>query len=97
GIVSEGKRSGLVEGFKIVGTLARFSKLIGEYEPDEVIFALPAAAHGKLIPLLVSLQDTSVKYKIVSDLFGIITNPMENDVLLDIPVFEMKEAPLNAF
>jgi exopolysaccharide biosynthesis polyprenyl glycosylphosphotransferase len=97
GVVSEGKSSGEVEGFKNVGTLAKFTALIKKYDPEEVIFALPAAAHGKLIPMLVSLQDTMVKYKIVSDLFGMITNPLESDVLLDIPIFEMKEAPLSAW
>jgi len=96
GIVSEGKSSGNVEGFKIVGTLAKFSGLIAKYDPHEVIFALPSSAHGKLISMLVTLQDTQVKYKIVSDLFGLITNPLENDVLIDMPIFEMKEAPLSA-
>lgn len=96
GILSEGKAKGRLNGFKIVGGLSDFNRQLARYEPEEVLFALPASAHGKLIPLLVSLQDTGVKYKIVSDLFGIITNPMESDVLLDIPVFEMKEAPLNA-
>ncbi len=97
GIVSEGKASGQVEGHKIVGTLSAFARCMERHKPAEVIFALPAAAHGKLIPMLISLQDTGVKYKIVSDLFGLITNPLENDVLLDIPIFEMKEAPLGAW
>ncbi len=96
GIVSEGKSSGEVEGFKIVGTLAQFTKLNEQYKADEVIFALPSSAHGQLISMLVSLQDTRVKYKIVSDLFGLITSPLESDVLLDMPIFEMKEAPLSA-
>lgn len=97
GVVSEGKSSGEVEGFKIVGALAQFVPLLKKHNPDEVIFALPASAHGQLIPMLVSLQGTRVKYKIVSDLFGLITSPLESDVLLDMPVFEMKEAPLNAW
>ncbi len=97
GIVSEGKSSGAVEGFKIVGTLPQFTQLLQKHEPHEVIFALPSSAHGKLLPMLVTLQDTLVKYKIVSDLFGLITNPLESDVLLDLPVFEMKEAPLSAW
>jgi Undecaprenyl-phosphate glucose phosphotransferase len=84
-----------VEGYRVLGNLSQFPRLIQTHEPEEIIFALPASAHGKLIPLLVTLQDTPIKYKIVSDLFGIITNPMESDVLLDMPVFEMKEAPLN--
>ncbi len=97
GIVSEGKSSGEIEGFKIVGTLAQFIPLLKKHGPDEVIFALPASAHGQLIPMLVSLQDTRVKYKIVSDLFGLITSPLESDVLLDMPIFEMKEAPLSSW
>src|ERR1035441_3135711 len=97
GIVSEGKSSGEVEGFKILGILSQFTKVLPKHNPDEVIFALPSSAHGQLIPMLVTLQDTRVKYKIVSDLFGLITSPLESDVLCDMPVFEMKEAPLNAW
>ncbi|HJT23834.1 MAG TPA: exopolysaccharide biosynthesis polyprenyl glycosylphosphotransferase, partial [bacterium] len=96
-VVSEGKTSGEVEGHRIVGTLTQFVQLLKKHNPNEVIFALPASAHGQLIPMLVSLQGTRVKYKIVSDLFGLITSPLESDVLLDMPVFEMKEAPLNAW
>ncbi len=97
GVVSEGKSPGELEGFRIVGTLSQFTPILGKHKPDEVIFALPASAHGELIPMLVTLQDTQVKYKIVSDLFGLITSPLESDVLLDMPIFEMKEAPLNAW
>jgi exopolysaccharide biosynthesis polyprenyl glycosylphosphotransferase len=97
GVISEGKSEGTVEGFKVVGALAKFTRLVAKHQPDEVIFALPASAHSQIIPMLVSLQDTPVKYKIVSDLFGIITNPLENDVLLGMPIFEMKEAPLGAW
>ncbi len=97
GVVAEKKKSGEVEGYRVVGTLSQFEKVMEKEKPDEVIFALPASAHEQLLPLLVTLQDTSVKYKIISDLFGLITNPMESDVLLDMPVFEMKEAPLNAW
>ncbi len=97
GVVSERKTSGQVEGFKVVGNLARFHQVIQKLHPEEIIFALPAKNHGELVPLLVSLQDTNLRYKIVSDLFGLITNPLESDVLLDMPVFEMKEAPLNVW
>jgi exopolysaccharide biosynthesis polyprenyl glycosylphosphotransferase len=95
GVVSEGKLSGNVEGFKIIGALPNFSQLLQKYKPAEVIFALPATAHAQLIPMLVSLQASQIKYKIVSDLFGLITQPLENDVLLDMPIFQMKEGPLN--
>lgn len=97
GVISEDKTSGEVEGHKIIGTLPHFSQLVQKRDPAEVIFALPATAHALLIPMLVTLQDSRVKYKIVSDLFGLITHPLENDVLLDMPIFQMKEAPLNSW
>ncbi len=95
GVVAEGKGRSEVEGVRVVGELDRFSEALKRAKVHEVLFALPATAHSKLIPLLVSLQDTSVKYRIVSDLFGLITDPLEADELLGVPVFEMKEAPLN--
>ena len=95
GVVSEGKSRGEVEGFKIVGTLSSFNQSVSRHHPEEVLFALPSSAHGKLVGMLVSLQQIGTQYKIVSDLFGIITNPVESGVLLGIPIFEMKKAPLN--
>lgn len=97
GVVSEGKRSGTFEGHKVLGTLSRFTSVLEKHEPEEVLFALPATAHGRLVPLLVALQATPIRYKIVSDLFGLITNPVESDVLMGMPIFEMKEAPLNSW
>ncbi len=97
GVVSENKISGLVEGFKVLGTLDQFSALLETQSPAEVIFALPATAYPKLVPMLVTLQDHRIKYKIVSDLFGLISHPVGTDVLLDMPIFQMKEAPLNSW
>ncbi|HET9869992.1 MAG TPA: undecaprenyl-phosphate glucose phosphotransferase, partial [bacterium] len=97
GVVAETGSGRMVEGYKVLGRLEQFSRILRQGRPEEVIFALPASAHAKLIPMLVTLQDTWVRYKIVSDLFGIITNPLASDVLFDMPVFEMKEAPLSAW
>jgi Undecaprenyl-phosphate glucose phosphotransferase len=94
GIVSEKRTMKKIEGVNIVGTLKEFSKLIEKHQVMEVLFALPAQAYDQLVPMLMQLQDSNVKYKIVSDLFGLITKPVRNDILLGIPIFEMKEAPL---
>jgi exopolysaccharide biosynthesis polyprenyl glycosylphosphotransferase len=95
GLVSEGRENGPVAGYRVLGSLNQFSRILKKAWPEEVLFALPASAQAKLIPMLITLQDTPARYKIVSDLFGIITNPVQSDVLFDMPVFEMKEAPLN--
>lgn len=95
GVLSEGRGPKEVEGIRVVGTLKDFRKAVARVEPNEVLFALPASDLSRLGPHLVELQGTAVKYRIVSDLFGLITNPVEADELLGVPVFEMKEAPLN--
>lgn len=95
GVVGERKDSPkTVEQYPVVGEMKDLLKIIDRKKPEEVLFALPAEEHARLIPLLISLQDSPVRYKIISDLFGIITNPMKIDVLMGLPVFEMKEAPL---
>lgn len=94
GVASENPGRREVEGVRVLGPMERIVELAMKHRAAEVLFALPAAAHARLIPLLVKLQDSPVRYKIVSDLFGIVTNPLETDVLLGMPVFEMKEAPL---
>jgi Undecaprenyl-phosphate glucose phosphotransferase len=96
GVVSEEKGIREVEGIRVVGRISEFRKLIARVKPNEVLFALPAKYLPKLEPLLVEIQGTKVKYRIVSDLFGLVTNPMEADELLGVPIFEMKEAPLNS-
>jgi exopolysaccharide biosynthesis polyprenyl glycosylphosphotransferase len=95
GAVSEGSGKRGPGGLRVVGTLDRLERAIAASRAGEVLFALPAAFHARLIPLLVRVQGTAVRYRIVSDLFGIVTRPLETDVLLGMPVFELKEAPLN--
>lgn len=96
GVVSEesGKKSAF-ESIKVLGSLANLAGLVKRHRIDEVIFALPAKAHGKIEDLLLDLEATGVDFKIVSDLFGIITNPMTADEIYGIPVFALKEAPLS--
>lgn len=95
GVVSEesGKKN-TFEAIKVLGSLPNLAGLVRGHRIDEVIFALPAKAHGKIEDLLLDLEITGVEFKIVSDLFGIITNPMSADEIYGIPVFALKEAPL---
>jgi exopolysaccharide biosynthesis polyprenyl glycosylphosphotransferase len=81
-------------GARVLGEAAGLSAIIRQEEIDEVIVALPAGAHALLENLLIEAEATGVRFKIVSDLFGIITNPMSVDEIYGIPVFALKESPL---
>ncbi|MBN1595578.1 undecaprenyl-phosphate glucose phosphotransferase [candidate division FCPU426 bacterium] len=96
GLVAEqaGPVSGF-EGLRMLGRIEELPDIIRNEDIDEVIFALPAETLGKLEDVLLSIETTGVDFKIVSDLFGIITNPLTIDEIYGIPVFALKESPLS--
>jgi exopolysaccharide biosynthesis polyprenyl glycosylphosphotransferase len=96
GVVSEKKKTSKVfEKLPVLGPLSKLAKIIKKENIDEVIFALPASAHTNLEEHIMCVEETGAEFKIVSDLFGIITNPMSIDQIYGIPVFALKESPLS--
>lgn len=83
------------EGARILGSLDALEKIIAAEQIDEVIIALPAAEHKRIETLLLAAASTGVSFKIVSDLFGIITKPLNVDDIYGIPVFALQESPLS--
>ncbi len=78
----------------VLGTMTKLDKIIADHHLDEIIFALPAGAHAKMQALLINPKHQEVKFKILSDLFGLITNPATVDDIAGIPIFALKETPL---
>ncbi len=78
----------------VLGGMAKLDQLIVNHHLDEILFALPASAHGKMQELLLNPKSPDVNFKILSDLFGLITNPATVDDIAGIPIFAIKETPL---
>lgn len=81
-------------GLRVLGSLADLPRLLKSETLDEIIVALPAGDRAGLEKLLLEAGDLGVEFRIVSDLFGIITNPLETDELNGIPLFALKHSPL---
>ncbi len=102
GFVTDSENSGLKDqspgtgrGGRVLGSLDNLNEIIRQERIDEVVFALPAAAHARTAEALLTVQSADVEFKIVSDLFGIITNPMTMEEIYGIPVFALQEVPLS--
>ncbi|MCD4812989.1 undecaprenyl-phosphate glucose phosphotransferase [bacterium] len=96
GVVSEQDKSPkMFATVPVLGGLETLPDIIKKHNIDEVLFALPATAHAEMEDILLAVEETGVEFKIVSDLFGIITNPMSIDQIYGIPVFALKESPLS--
>lgn len=82
------------EGLPVLGDLASLEDVIRRERLDEVLIALPAERHAGLEDLLMNASATGASFKIVSDLFGIITQPLAVNEIYGIPVFALKTSPL---
>jgi exopolysaccharide biosynthesis polyprenyl glycosylphosphotransferase len=95
GCVSERPGAGPTwEGLPVLGELGGLEEIIRRERIDEVVIALPAEQHAGLEDLLINAAATGAAFKVVSDLFGIITQPLAVDEIYGIPVFALKASPL---
>jgi exopolysaccharide biosynthesis polyprenyl glycosylphosphotransferase len=96
GVISEQEKPGAEwEGMQILGNLEQLSEVLERERVDDVILALPATEHHRLEAVLMNVNTAKVSMKIASDLFGIITNPLQTDEIYGIPLFAIKESPLS--
>jgi exopolysaccharide biosynthesis polyprenyl glycosylphosphotransferase len=83
------------EGLCVLGDLKKLGPILAREQIDELILALPSEAHPQLEKLLLEAESSQTEFKIVSDLFGILTRPVKNDEINGIPLYVLKESLLS--
>jgi FlaA1/EpsC-like NDP-sugar epimerase len=78
-----------------LGRLKKLAAACTEARADCLLVALPAAAASRTPALVIEAAGLGLDLRIVSDLFGVITSPLAVDDIHGIPVFALKEAPLD--
>jgi exopolysaccharide biosynthesis polyprenyl glycosylphosphotransferase len=99
GVVDEpekGKRlAKMLQGIPVLGRIAQLEAVVQKHDADLVLIALPASLHGKTQELLLNFDVPGVELRVVSDLFNLVTSPLAVDELFGIPIFTLREAPLD--
>ncbi len=98
GLVDDGasaRRTAKAWGLPYLGAIKGLGGAIAAAQADCVIVALPASMHSRTDRILLEFDRSGVELRIVSDLYGFITSPMAVDEIHGIPVFALKEAPLD--
>jgi len=80
--------------FRAVGSLADIPDLIEKREVDEIIMALPAAAHEDAWPILRLCETRGIAVKVVPDLFEMNLSRVQVDSIGGIPLLDVQEKPL---
>ncbi|MCE5300237.1 MAG: undecaprenyl-phosphate glucose phosphotransferase, partial [Spirochaetia bacterium] len=81
------------EGYPVLGGIRELSAVLEKYRADAAFVGIPDYNRKEIADVI--LKNEKVKFMIASDVLGIITKSMEYGDLYGIPVFELKELPLN--
>jgi exopolysaccharide biosynthesis polyprenyl glycosylphosphotransferase len=77
------------EGRPVFGGVADILSVIERERVDEVFIAEPEMSHPDILDLIVHCDKARVSFRIVSDLFDIVTRPVDLDDVADIPVVDL--------
>ena len=76
-----------------LGKIENLNKIIKKYDVDEIFIGIPDFDRNKLTEFV--LTNENVQFKIASDILGLIIRNVEYDELFEIPVFSVKDLPLD--
>lgn len=77
-----------------LGTCGTVSYLVGKFEIDEVIIALPSAQHQKINEILVACARQRVGFRIVPDFYELALNQVDVMEINGIPLIGLREPSL---
>jgi exopolysaccharide biosynthesis polyprenyl glycosylphosphotransferase len=78
-----------VNGIPILGSIQELKEIIAKTNAKEVFFANPNIPRKKILSYIVQCEHLNVKFRLVSDLFEIITSRIDIDDVADIPIVDL--------
>ena len=94
GFVDDDSGKDRVGDLPVLGTLEDLPSLIGEKKIEEVFLAIPSLSQKRQMELIVACEETGADFKIVSDIFGVITQQVKIDEIDEIPVIKLSHGRL---
>jgi Undecaprenyl-phosphate glucose phosphotransferase len=99
GFVSKNGHGELTElsGRPVLGRSDDLPQLIDQYQIDEVIIALPEAAHDEILDLISKCSKADLSIKVFPDVFQIIANQVSIDDLGGLPLLSIRDVRLRGW
>jgi exopolysaccharide biosynthesis polyprenyl glycosylphosphotransferase len=79
-------------GARVIGRLAELPDRVRDAHADQVFIALPGADHETLLHLIKTCEDLQVEFRMLPDLFEIITTRVSADVIDGIPLVGVRRS-----
>jgi exopolysaccharide biosynthesis polyprenyl glycosylphosphotransferase len=95
GFVDDDPRKKSLNHVPVLGTLKDLPNLIREHHIEDVFLAIPSLPHNQQMDLIVESEETGADFRIVSDIFGVITNQVKIDEIDEVPVIMLRQGGLS--
>jgi exopolysaccharide biosynthesis polyprenyl glycosylphosphotransferase len=91
------KKGQTIDGVEVLGTVGDLLTIVREKEIEEVFLAVPNMPQDEIMNLVVHCEETGVVFKIVSNIFDVITSQVKIDEINEIPVVRLPNPQLAPF
>ena len=78
-----------IDSFEIIGTDQNISKVIRDYQVDEIIFSSEELSYNQMIQIISSLRKENIEFKVVGSDQDFVVGKTSVSILDDIPLFEI--------
>jgi exopolysaccharide biosynthesis polyprenyl glycosylphosphotransferase len=82
---------------EILGSLATVKSVVGRFDIDDVVIALPRRAHARVSELAAELHDLPVKVWVIPDYFHLALNKAVMEDFAGIPMLDLRAPALNDY
>jgi exopolysaccharide biosynthesis polyprenyl glycosylphosphotransferase len=79
-------------GTRVVGRVAELPAQVKQQQVDQVFLALPGASHDEMLHLIKTCDDLQVDFRMLPDVFEIITTRVSADVVDGIPLVGVRRS-----
>jgi exopolysaccharide biosynthesis polyprenyl glycosylphosphotransferase len=89
-----GKKIG---GVEVLGTPDKIEDLIKRYQVDEVVIALPSMPRDKVMEWVAEMENTGVRFRLVSEAFSVLSKESRVELVGDFPLLELGSGEVSPF
>lgn len=90
----EGEKEREIDGVPVLTDISRLDEVLKKKKPDEVVLTISGLSHEKMVEVIAECEKHIVQFKLVPDMFEIITSKVDVYDVDGIPLLGLKELPL---
>jgi len=85
------------EGVEVLGPYDKLQEFIISRDVDEVLLAIPSAAHRHLLNVVFDLREKRIPFQVIADLFELVTRRVSINQIGSIPLLRLWREPLDGW